>query len=238
MCGRYTLAVSPPGAVRARFGLDESVQVQRRYNVAPGDDVLAIVAADHGAAATHLRWGLVPHWAADGSSGLSMINARAESVRSKPAFRSAFERRRCLIVADGFYEWRRRDDGEPRARKQAYWITCADHEPFAFAGLWATARTSQGERLRTCAIVTTAANQTLDPIHDRMPVILDVESEAAWLDAASGTDELGALLRPLPDDDIAVRPVGSAVNDARYDGPECLEAPRPEAVPTPAPRLF
>ncbi len=239
MCGRYTLSAPDPGMLRSRFGLGESVAVQRRYNVAPGDDVLAVVAGDHRGTATHLRWGLVPHWAANRpNAGLSMINARAETVRSKPAFRSSFERRRCLIIADGFYEWRRLEKPGPRAPRQAYWITRADHAPFAFAGLWASARTTQGETLRTCAIVTTAANRTLEPIHDRMPVILDVEAEGAWLAAASGTDELRRLLRALPDDQIAAQPVGSAVNDARYDGPECLEPPSPAAVPPSPPRLF
>lgn len=239
MCGRYTLSAPDTGMLCSRFGLAGAMPVERRYNIAPGDEVLSVVAGDHGAAATRLRWGLVPHWAADRRNvGLSMINARAETVCNKPAFRSAFERRRCLIIADGFYEWRRLEEHGARAPKQAYWITRADHAPFAFAGLWATARTPQGETLRTCAIVTTAANPKLEAIHDRMPVILDAEAEAAWLDAASGTDELRALLRALPDDAIALRPVGSAVNDARYDGPECLEPWRPAAIAAPQPRLF
>jgi putative SOS response-associated peptidase YedK len=238
VCGRYTLTTPDPGMLRSRFALGEAVQVERRYNVAPGDEVLAVVAGDHGAVGARLRWGLVPQWAGDGDAGLKMINARAETVRSKPAFRSAFARRRCLIVADGFYEWRRSGDQGPRAPKQAYWITRADGAPFAFAGLWASARTPQGETLRSCAIVTTAANRTLEPIHDRMPVMLGAEAESAWIASTSGAGKLDALLRPLPDDQTAMRPVGTAVNDARYDGPECLEAPRPVTAPQAAPRLF
>lgn len=237
MCGRYTLAAPDPGTLRSRFTLGESVRVERRYNVAPGDEVLAAIAEDEGLVGVRLRWGLVPHWAGDGKSGSSMINARAETVRSKPAFRAAFARRRCLIIADGFYEWQRQERAL-RAPKQAYWITRADGAPFAFAGLWASARTSEGETLRTCAIVTTSANRAVEPIHDRMPVILSADDEAAWLAPTSNAEHLVGLLAPLPDDHTAVRPVGSAVNDARYDGPECLEPARPADAPVRAPRLF
>lgn len=238
MCGRYTLATPDPATLRSRFGLAGEVHIERRYNIAPGDEVLAVVAGSHGVVGTHLRWGLVPHWAGDGDAGLSMINARAETVRSKPAFRSAFARRRCLIVADGFYEWRRLEEDAPRAPKQAHWITRSDGAPFAFAGLWASARTAEGETLRSCAIVTTAANRTLEPIHDRMPVILDVEAEPAWIASTTSAGELAALLRPLAEEETAVRPVGNAVNDARYDGAACLEPPRPAVAAAPAPRLF
>ena len=237
MCGRYTLATPDPRTLRARFALGEAVRVERRYNVAPGDDVLAVLMGQRGPEGARLRWGLVPPWAGDGARQ-GMINARAETVRAKPAFRSAFERRRCLIVADGFYEWCRPDGHGPRAARQAYWITRADGAPFAFAGLWASARTPTGATWRTCAIVTTAASRRLAPIHDRMPVILDPEAEHAWLRSDRPADALMTLLRPLPDERMALRPVGSAVNDARYDDPACLNPPRDAPPAAAAPRLF
>ena len=188
--------------------------------MAPGDDVLGA----RGRRRLHgelLRWGLVPHWADSPAVGVKTINARAETVAERPAYRDAFARR-CLIVADGFYEWEKREDGP----KQPWWVTLAGGEPFAFAGLWASWRSPEGERLRSCAIVTTRAAERIAQLHDRMPVILDPEAEAAWL--APETEEgAQALLRPIDDDALALRAVGRAVNDARYDGPECLAPPAP-----------
>jgi putative SOS response-associated peptidase YedK len=238
VCGRYTLAGPDPSVLRGRFPLGESVQIERRYNVAPGDDVVGVIRRrEHEPEGTLLRWGLVPHWAKDPKVGYRTINARAESLDERPAFRRAFERHRCLIVADGFYEWRKLDDS-PRPPKQPYWVSLPDGEPFAFAGLWAGWRTPEDTWLRSCAIVTTKPNETLEPIHDRMPVILPAGAEAAWLDPAGDPDELRGLLRPLPDDLTAVRAVGNAVNDARYDGPACLEAPAGDRPADPAARLF
>jgi putative SOS response-associated peptidase YedK len=224
VCGRYSLATPDPSAVRQRFGIDERVEVRRRFNVAPGDDVLAVTAARDGAPRGEvLRWGLVPHWAGDPASlGLKLINARSESVADKPAFRDAFASRRCLILADGFYEWERR----PAGAKQPWWVTRADGAPFAFAGLWATWHGRPDvEPLRTCAIVTTQASADLAPIHDRMPVMLDREGEAAWLDGAAAPADLLGLCVALAD--TARRAVGPAVSDARYDGPDCLAAAEP-----------
>jgi putative SOS response-associated peptidase YedK len=166
-----------------------------------------------------------------------MINARVETVTERPAFRTAFERFRCLIVADGFYEW---DDGLP-GQKRAFHITRSDGEPFAFAGLWSIWRGDPAP-LRSCAILTTAANAAVAPLHDRMPVILDRDAESEWLDPRTPALRLIELLAALPDSDTALRPVGAAVNDARYDGPECL-SPAPAAPagadPPPAqPTLF
>ena len=170
MCGRYTLATPDLGQLRARWPLPESLQIQRRYNVAPGDDVLAVVQRRDDAApeGTLLRWGLVPFWASDPKEvAAKTINARAETVAERPAYRDAFERRRCLIVADGFFEW---SGGVP------HWITREDGAPFAFAGLWASWRPQGASRevepLRSCAIVTTAAAGPVRALHDRMPVIL------------------------------------------------------------------
>jgi putative SOS response-associated peptidase YedK len=238
VCGRYTLAGPDPSVLRGRFPLGESVNIERRYNVAPGDDVLGVIRRrEHDPEGTLLRWGLVPHWAKDPKVGYRTINARAESLAERPAFRRAFERHRCLIVADGFYEWEKLDDS-PRPPKQPYWISLADGEPFAFAGLWAAWKTPADDWLRSCTIITTVANDALAPIHDRMPVILPAGAETAWLDPGSDPEELRPLLRPLPDERTAIRAVGDAVNDAHYDGPACLEPPAGDRSRGAAARLF
>ena len=219
MCGRYTLAAPDPAQVRARFPVGEGVEVRRRYNVAPGDDVLAVTTDRDGTPRGELlRWGLVPSWAKQPDTGLKMINARVETVAERPAFRRAFERYRCLIVADGFYEWRRLANGP----KQAFHITRRDGAPFAFAGLWSIWHADDGHRLRTCTILTTSAGPAIAPLHDRMPVILAPAAETAWLDPSRSPERLRELLVGLSPRDTALRPVGPAVNDARYDGPECL----------------
>ena len=225
MCGRYSLAAPDPSGLRSRFPIGESLEVRRRFNVAPGDDVVAVTTDRHGAPRGDvLRWGLVPHWAGDPATlGLKLINARSETMTERPAFRDAAARRRCLILADGFYEWEKRPDGS----RQPWWVTRPGREPFAFAGLWATWRARPDvEALRTCAIVTTRTSEALAHIHDRMPVILDPGAEAAWLDGATSATEVVELCEPL--ERTATLAVGPAVNDARRDGPECLEpAPPP-----------
>jgi putative SOS response-associated peptidase YedK len=222
VCGRYTLASPNPAEVRARFGIAESIEVRRRYNVAPGDDVLAVTTDREGAPRGDLlRWGLVPSWAEKPDTGLKMINARVETVAQRPAFRRAFERYRCLIVADGFYEWR----PMPAGPKQPFQITRDDGELFAFAGLWSIWHAPDGGRLRSCTILTTAANSAIAPLHDRMPVILERDAEAAWLDISTPPDRLSEILAGIPPSRTALHPVGMAVNDARYDGPECLAPP-------------
>lgn len=221
MCGRFTLATPSPAQLRARFGIGERLEVRRRYNVAPGDDVLAVVDGPRGEL---LRWGLVPHWSSDpGTLGVNTINARAETVSERPAYRDAFARRRCLILADGFYEW---------SAGTAHWITREDGEPFAFAGLWASWRPGAPdgtpkrdvEPVRSCAIVTTAASERLRRLHDRMPVILAAEDEARWIDPGTPARTLHELLdRPVIA--TADRPVGRAVNDAHHEAPDCLAPP-------------
>jgi putative SOS response-associated peptidase YedK len=225
VCGRFTLAAPDGWSLRQRFPLGESVELRQRFNVAPGDDVAAVTTDRHGAPRGELlRWGLVPFWAKDPSIGYRTINARAETVAERPAFRDAFRSHRCLIVADGFYEWQRR----PGLAKQPHHITRADGAPFAFAGLWSTWRPSEdGEQLRSCSIITTVANRSVAELHDRMPVILEQGSEDAWLDAATPAAALRELLVPLPADAVAMRPVSSAVNDARHDEPDCLADPEP-----------
>lgn len=228
MCGRYTLATPDPAALRARFPIGERVEIRQRFNVAPGDDVLAVTTDRDGEPRGELlRWGLVPHWADDPRTGYKMINARAETLLERPAFRDALHTRRCLIVADGFYEWQAR----PGLPKQPWWITRADGRPFGFAGLWAIWHGPGDTVLRTCTIVTTRAAQSIAELHDRMPVILEPDAERAWMDHGAALLDLEELLAPLPDAAIARRMVGGAVNDARFDGPECLEPPEPEVAP-------
>jgi putative SOS response-associated peptidase YedK len=225
LCGRYTLATPSPADLRARFPVGESVEIARRYNIAPGDDVLAVTTDREGTPRGELlRWGLVPPWAKSPQTGLKMINARVETVARRSAFRRAFERYRCLIIADGFYEWQ----PVPSGPKQAFHITRADGEPFAFAGLWSIWGPPEVPRLRTCAIVTTKANPAVAELHDRMPVILAPDQEEAWLDAATPPRALKELLTGLSIQETALRAVGPAVNDARYDGPECLAPPLTE----------
>jgi putative SOS response-associated peptidase YedK len=225
LCGRYTLATPSPADLRARFPVGESVEIVRRYNVAPGDDVLAVTTDREGAPRGELlRWGLVPSWAQSPRTGLKMINARVETVTRRSAFRRAFERYRCLIIADGFYEWQ----PAPSGPKQAFHITRADREPFAFAGLWSIWGPPEGPRLRTCTILTTEANPAVAELHDRMPIILARNQEEAWLDAAMPSPALKELLAGLSTQETALRQVGPAVNDARYDGPDCLAPPHTE----------
>jgi putative SOS response-associated peptidase YedK len=226
VCGRFTLATPDPAAVRARFPIGETVEVCRRYNIAPGDEVLAVTTDREGAPRGDLlRWGLVPSWAKSPDTGLKMINARLETVNERPAYKGAFERYRCLIIADGFYEWQRRSTG-PR---HPFHITRRDGALFAFAGLWSIWHGEHGSTLRTCTVITEPANQSIAPLHDRMPVILDESAERDWLDTYTSPDRLREILRGLPADDTRLTEVGLAVNDARHDTPECLEPPAPEA---------
>ena len=219
MCGRYTLAAPNPAEVRDRFPIGEAVEIRRRFNVAPGDEVLAVTTDRDGHPRGELlRWGLVPSWAKQPDTGLKMINARVETVEERPAFRRAFERYRCLIIADGFYEWRR----QPSGPKQAFHITRSDGGLFAFAGLWSIWYGEDDQKLRTCTILTTAASRAIASLHDRMPVILGRTGESAWLEPSQPAARLRELLAGLSAKDTALRPVGPAVNDARYDGPECL----------------
>lgn len=234
MCGRYSLAVPDPERLRERFALGESVAVERRFNIAPGQDVLAVTSDREGRPRGELlRWGLVPHWADSPKMGYRMINARAEGLEQRPAFREAFARFRCLVVADGFYEWQPRGHGP----KQPWWITREDHEPFAFAGLWAIWRpAADAEPLRSCTIVTTRAGRSVRELHDRMPVILPREAEPAWLDPGASPAALRELLVPF--DQTAQVPVGRAVGDAAHDEPDCIAPVELEPDGPAAPPLF
>jgi putative SOS response-associated peptidase YedK len=221
MCGRYTLTDPDPRLLRFRFGLLEEAKIEQapRYNVAPTDPVLAIrLNGDGQREPGVLRWGLIPHFADPDSFDKLLINARAETVAEYPAFQDAFRTNRCLIVADGFYEWRAEETG-----KKPVWITRPSKEPFAFAGLWAEARRKDGSSVHSCTIVTCEPGEIVAPIHDRMPVILDEVGEGEWLDPGTTEERLQALL--VPTDDLAVTEVSDAVNDVRQDGPALIEPP-------------
>lgn len=221
MCGRYSLAGPDPAQLRARFPLGENVELRQRFNVCPDDEIAAVTTSKEGEPRGELlRWGLVPHWSKGPGTGPKMINARAETITEKPAYRDALKTRRCLIPADGFYEWKARE-----GRSKLPWhVTRDSGEPFAFAGLWAVWHGQGDETLRTATIITTEANSSLAAIHDRMPVILEgPDQEAAWLDHDLPPEALLDLLRPLPDAKTAKRPVGSAVSNSRNDTAECLD---------------
>lgn len=225
--------------MHAMYGMfAPSFALQPRYNIAPSQDIVAIIRAASGGgdaavarAATAFRWGLVPSWAKDPAMGARMINARGETVAEKPSFKAAFRRRRCLIPASGFYEWQDRGAG-PR---QPVWIAPPGGGLITFAGLWEAWMGPDGSELETCTIVTTAANETLRPFHHRMPVILAPDSFGAWL--GDGTEDrldretALALLRPAPENTVAAVPVDRAVNDIRNDTPELIEAVAPLAAP-------
>lgn len=214
MCGRFSLGVSPE-TLQAFFELGQAPDFVPRYNVAPSTAVIAIREIDGVRRADPLRWGLIPHWAKDVRIGYATINARAETVAVKPAFRDAFRRRRCLIPADGFYEWQARPGSQV---KQPYFISRTDGAPLAMAGLWERWRGPSGEVIESCTVIVTAANTLLRPIHDRMPVLLDPEHFHAWLDPANDdTPALLALLRPYPPEPLRVVRVGRRVNDPRHD---------------------
>ncbi len=221
MCGRFSLTTAPE-AMRALFDYENFPNLAPRYNIAPTQHVAAVRPAASGAGRelAMLRWGLVPGWAKDVSIGARMINARAETVAEKPAFRDAFKKRRCLVPADGFYEWRAED-----GKKQPFRIGMSGGATFAFAGLWESWSPPEGEqKLETVTIVTIAANEKLHPIHPRMPVILDAADYAEWLDA-EGVDGAAAqtLLQPYAAEPMAFYRVNPRVNIARNDDAACIE---------------
>ncbi|MCC6766386.1 MAG: SOS response-associated peptidase [Deltaproteobacteria bacterium] len=230
MCGRFTRS-SPPQAIAEEFGvgLDALAPPAPRFNVCPSEDVLVVArsAAFEEAgtpAAGFMRWGLVPWFARDPKGGPRAINARAETIAANRTFRAAFARRRCLVVADGFYEWRR--SGAERA---PWFIRLRSRRPFAFAGVWDRWTSEEGTPLLSCAIVTCDANGVVAPIHDRMPVIVPRAARATWLARAASPADLVALLRPHPEDAMEAYPVSKLVNAPRHDGPECIRPLVPSA---------
>ncbi len=226
MCGRF-VSSSPPDELAAYFGAEAVAEtvLAPNYNVAPTQDVLAVVESDGGRYLDAFFWGLVPSWAKDAKIGSKMINARAETLAEKSAFKRSFATRRCLVPADGFYEWKKLGTGT-KPQKQPMFIRRTDGEPLAFAGLWSVWRgpDKDQEPLRSLTIVTTTPNELMATIHDRMPVILPEERWATWLDRDhDDLAALGDLLVPLPDGLLTATPVGKLVNNVRNNGPELLE---------------
>lgn len=223
MCGRFAL-MSPTEEVATVLNVDSTAAAAippsvPRYNIAPTQPVLAAFLDERGQRSlTFFRWGLIPSWSKDMAIGARMINARSETVAEKPSFRNAFKRRRCLIPADGFYEWQKLGD-----RKQPMYIHATEGRPFAFAGLWEMWQDPEGTRLQTCTILTTSPNELMAPIHNRMPVIIEPEDFGLWLEPGPNPEQALHLLRPFPADKMAAYPVSTAVNNPRNDTPECIQ---------------
>ena len=224
MCGRFTFATAPTALVEL-LGLDEPPTLDPRYNIAPTQALLVVRAVLQGETRRRelrlLRWGLVPPWADDPSVGYRMINARSETAASKPAFRAAFRRRRCLVLADGFFEWKR----VGRGPKQPHYLRLRDGRPFAFAGLWERWRGpgDPPDELLSCTLLTCAPNELVATIHDRMPVILPPAAYEPWLDPEQQDPAaLQALLAPYPAEEMIAYPVGTGVNNPRFDDPSLI----------------
>ena len=222
MCGRYALAQAHE-ALRVRFGfVDDPVapyQIFPRYNVAP-TQMAAIVTNGEGRKLKAMQWGLIPHWAREASIGANLINARSDTVAEKPSFRDSFRRRRCLVPATGFFEWKKDPLGKS---KQPMYITVKDQELFSFAGLWSVWEDPQKKlELLTFTILTTEPNEFMKTIHNRMPVILRPELEAVWLDHGSPPVRLKEALAPYPADQMVAVPVSKLVNSPRNDTPDCI----------------
>ncbi len=225
MCGRFDLH-APKAQISKYFDLAECPDVSPRYNIAPTSNVLVIrQRPDVGRVGQLVKWGLVPSWAKDPSIGAKLNNARAETVAAKPSFRTSFARHRCLIPANGFFEWEAVIvDG--KTRKQPYYIRPAEEDGlFAFAGLLARWRAPDGTDLVTACIITTMPNSVMEPIHDRMPVVLDRDAWKGWLAPGnSAMESLEALLKPCPADAMLAYPVSAVVNRTGVDGAELIEA--------------
>jgi putative SOS response-associated peptidase YedK len=215
MCGRFSASKSDD--IIRKFGsLAKAFSLGPRYNIAPSQMVAGIrLDASGQAEFVNLKWGLIPSWASDPKIAWSLINARGETVKTKPAFRDAFKRRRCLILADGFFEWAKEGD-----KKLPFHFRLKSHEPFAFAGLWESWTGPGGEPIETCTIITCEANQLVKPVHGRMPVILAEDAYALWLDAKTPNSEL--LLLPYPANEMETYPVSTLVNSPRNESAECV----------------
>ncbi|MDH4193605.1 MAG: SOS response-associated peptidase [Nitrospirota bacterium] len=218
MCGRFTRKENMRQLAEL-LGLKVLPSLRSRYNIAPSQLVACVRTNPESLEreCVELQWGLVPSWAKDPSIGNKMINARAETVAEKPSFRKSFKQQRCLVLADGFYEWKR--EGKT---KQPYYIRFKDHRLFAFAGLWERWE-KQEPALETCALITTGPNALMEPIHNRMPVILPEQAYASWLNPGlNNTVYLSGLLEPYPAEEMEAYPVSPMVNNPRNDQPECM----------------
>jgi putative SOS response-associated peptidase YedK len=217
MCGRFTLTASPE-ALQEEFEI-LFPEIKANYNIAPSQDVLSIVGHKEGLKAGFLKWGLVPSWAKDKKIGYKMINARAETIDEKPAFRQLLKRRRCLVVADSFYEWKRE-----KGQKRPYRITVGGGDLFTFAGLWDRWRMN-GEEIVSCTIITTEPNQMMSELHDRMPVLLEEGNREAWVDQSiDDKDLLKSILQPYDSEKMSAYEVSTLVNNPRNNGEELIAA--------------
>jgi len=223
MCGRFTLTEPDVGVLLETFSLTHPPEpLPPRYNIAPTQAVATVVNENDGSRVLRLmRWGLIPSWAKDPSIGSRMINARSETLAEKPSFRNALKRRRCLIVADGFYEWQK----QPSGGKVPMFITLKDRQPFGFAGLYETwTEPESGESLVSCTIVTGPANEFMESIHERMPIILPADAYDLWLDPQEmNTARLLEVLKPYPADQMRAYPVSTRVNTPANDDPSLIE---------------
>ncbi len=227
MCGRFTLR-DPRRAKFDRQPIGGLFNLAPRYNIAPGQSVLAITERNGEREASFYQWGLVPAWSSEHSEHRGFINARAETLQEKPSFSESFQRRRCLIPADGFYEWKRAGKS-----KQPYYFQMKDEAPFAFAGIWDRWQ-GEGKLIVSCAIITTTANELLASIHDRMPVILSPTSHHAWLNNEATPAELTALLSPFPAEQMKAHPVSNEVNHTTIDNEHLVQACDPGTLAQPA----
>src|SRR5437763_4518453 len=216
MCGRYTLTVNIK-TIAETFGVAPTIETSPRYNVAPTQEVISIL-SNGSAHLDWLQWGLIPSWAKDPSIRSKIFNARAETLAEKPSFKRLLRSKRCLVVADGFYEWKKENRG-----KTPMYITLKDHSPFAFAGLWDLWQSPDGSELRTCTIITTDANALVAPIHNRMPVILPADARERWLDSQLHDEQaLLPLLKPFNADEMTARAVSRLVNNPKSEGAELI----------------
>jgi putative SOS response-associated peptidase YedK len=219
MCGRFTQSLTGEAIAQA-FDLDDIPNWTPRYNLAPTQNVPVILMSEAGRTFKSLRWGLVPSWAKDLAIGARMINARSETVTEKPSFRSAFKKRRCLIAADGFYEWQKE-----QGKKQPFYFRLENGQPFGLAGLWEQWQAPEGDVWQTCTILTTDANSLLSQVHDRMPVMLHPEDYDRWLDPQNqSTEALQSLLRPYEAEAMVAYAVSPIVNSPTHDQPDCIAA--------------
>lgn len=223
MCGRFTLHSRDRIKLKGLPSLD--LPFEARYNIAPSQEILAIADFGKGIEARMLTWGLIPSWSTDGTA---FINARAETLEEKPSFSESFRFRRCLIPADGFYEWKRTG-----REKRPYYIQSVDHGPVTFAGIWDTWR-NRGDVVTSCAIITTEANQLVTELHNRMPAILPLEVQDSWLDKRTNRGELLRMLTPFPASKMKSHPVSRAVNASENDSEELIERVDTEAGTTPS----
>jgi putative SOS response-associated peptidase YedK len=235
MCGRYVLKRKDLEALMEQLGVKDPREFVSRYNIAPSTMIPAIRTAtdDGGREAVGLQWGLVPWWSKDPKSGAKLANARSEGIATKPAFREALRKRRCVVPASGFYEWQ-----TIGRLKQPWFFKLRDESPFVFAGLWERWHSADGVELQTCSLITTAANEVVSPLHDRMPVILRGSTIDTWLNPAiAEPSQLEPLLAPLSGAEMKATPVSPRVNSVRNEGPECIEAATPIAPEQPPPQL-